>query len=132
MATTRRRAAYFQLNNDSFGRPFDDGIIRALLAADYDVDIYAPGGERTQTLYPPNVQLHDVEFRRGWLTRNLQPARWRHYSLFLGNPDLGTAMAGIISRLAFRPFVNAVDEVYAGGYDGSARGYWKDVARWAA
>jgi hypothetical protein len=114
---TRKRAAYFQLRPDTFGRPFDDGIARALDAAGYDLDVYAPP---------------QIAFRRSWLTGELFRPKWRRYDLFLGNPDLGTAFAAALARAAFRPFVNAVEEVYVGGYEGEARSYWKRIARAAA
>ena len=87
--TRRKRAAYFQLRADYFGRPFDDGIVKALDAAGYDVDVYAPAGSVCLDPLPPYVRRFEVEFRRAWLTRELRhPAKWRRYDLFLGNPDL--------------------------------------------
>ena len=126
----RRRAAYFQPRADYFGRPFDDGIIRGLLDAGYDVDVYAPDWGEPQDVYPNAVHRLDVEYRRGWLLRNVGRARWRRYDLFLGNPDLGTACAAVLALAARRPFVNAVDEIYVGGYEGPALGWWKSAARW--
>lgn len=127
-----RRAAYVQPRADYFGRAFDDGIIRALLEAGFAVDVFAPDGEQPQEVFDERVRRFAIEFRRGWLARNLASSRWRQYDLFLGNPDLGTAMAAMLARAAFRPFVNAVDEIYTGGYSGPALGYWRDAAAWGA
>ena len=131
--TRRKRAAYFQLRADYCGRPFDDGIVKALNAAGYDIDVYAPAGSPCLDPMPPHVRRFEVEFRRAWLMRELRHrSKWRRYDLFLGNPDLGTAFAAVLARAALRPFVNACDEVYVGGYEGLALRYWKRVARWAA
>lgn len=132
MSAAPRRAAYVQLRADYFGRPFDDGIIRALLAAGYEVDIYAPDGDLPQDVYPATVRRYTVEFRRSWLAANAGRSRWRRYGLFLGNPDLGSACAAVLARAVSRPFVNACEEVYFGGYEGSAIGWWRTLARWAA
>jgi hypothetical protein len=127
-----RRAAYFELRADYFGRQFDDGIVRALLQAGYDVDVFAPGGELPQTIYPAErVRRLDVEYRRAWLTRETRPARWRAYDLFLGTPDLPVAFAGWLAKIAGRPVVTACDEIFVGGYEGDARGPWKKLAQWA-
>jgi pimeloyl-ACP methyl ester carboxylesterase len=127
-----KRAAYFELRADYFGRQFDDGILQALLLAGYDVDVYAPGGAQPQTLYPPErVRRLDVEYRRAWLTRQTRPAHWRQYDLFLGTPDLPVAFAGWLAKIAGRPVVTACDEIFVGGYEGDARGPWKKLAQWA-
>jgi hypothetical protein len=130
--TARHSAAYFQLRADYFGRPFDDGIIRALLDAGYAVDLYAPGGAQPQDLYDDRVRRIDVEYRRGWIARNLGRRRWRDYDLFLGNPDIGTAVAFVLAKTARRPFVNCADEIFFGGYEGEAFLYWKRLAQWGA
>jgi glycosyltransferase involved in cell wall biosynthesis len=130
--TERRRAAYVQLRPEYFGRPFDDGVLRALLGAGYDVDLFAPDGEGEQSLYPANVRRFGIEFSRRWLTANLGRRRWREYDLFLGNPDLGTATAALLATFARRPFVNACEEIFVGGYSGRALGWWRSAARWGA
>jgi len=125
-----RRAAFFELRADYFGRPFEDGIIRALLAAGFAVDVFAPEGELPQTIYPDSVRRLAVEYRRRWLQRNLRISRWRAYDLFLGTADIPMAFAGILSRLARRPVVTAADEIFVGGYEGPATAYWKPLSRW--
>ena len=55
--TRRKRAAYFQLRADYFGRPFDDGIVKALDAAGYDVDEHAPAGSVCFDSLPPYVRF---------------------------------------------------------------------------
>jgi glycosyltransferase involved in cell wall biosynthesis len=127
---SRRRAAFFLLRADYFGRTFEDGILRALDAAGFDVDLFAPEGELPQTLYP-HVQRRDVTYRRSWLQQNLRPARWRAYDLFLGTVDLPMAFAGTLAALARRPVVTACDEIFLGGYEGDARTYWRSMTRWA-
>lgn len=124
------RAAFFELRADYFGRPFEDGIIRALLDAGFAVDLFAPGGELPQTMYPDSVRRMAIEYRRSWLQRHLRISRWREYDLFLGTADLPMAFAGIISRLVRRPAVTAADEIFVGGYEGSATAYWRRLARW--
>ncbi|HEX2123009.1 MAG TPA: hypothetical protein VHL59_15355, partial [Thermoanaerobaculia bacterium] len=125
-----RKAAFFELRADYFGRPFEDGIIRALLDADFAVDLFAPDGDLPQDLYPPTVLRRSVEYRRRWLQQNLRFARWREYDLFLGTADIPMAFAGVVSSLVRRPSVTAADEIYVGGYEGSALSYWKRLSRW--
>ena len=127
---SRRRAAFFLLRADYFGRTFEDGILRALDAAGFDVDLFAPDGALPQDLYP-HVQRREVTYRRSWLQANLRPGRWRAYDLFLGTVDLPMAFAGTLAGLARRPLVTACDEIFLGGYEGDARTYWKSLTRWA-
>jgi glycosyltransferase involved in cell wall biosynthesis len=124
-----RRAAFFELRADFFGRPFEDGIIRALLDANFAVDLFAPEGELPQTIYPDSVRRLAIEYRRRWLQSHLNPLRWRTYDLFLGTTDLPMAFAGVAAQLARRPLVTAADEIFVGGYEGSATGAWKTLAR---
>jgi hypothetical protein len=127
-----RKAAYFEARADYFGRPLDDGILRALLANGFDVDVYAPGGDLPQTLYPANVRRLPVEYRRAWLQRHMGRRSWRDYDLFLGTTDLPMAFAGTLAKLAHRPSVTVVDEIYLGGYEGLATTlYWKKLSQWA-
>ncbi len=126
------KAAYFESRADYFGRPLDDGILRALLAHGYDIDIFAPGGDLPQNLYPANVRRFSVEYRRGWLQRHMRRRLWRDYDLFLGTADLPMAFAGTIAKLAGRPSVTVCDEIYLGGYEGMATTfYWKKLSQWA-
>jgi glycosyltransferase involved in cell wall biosynthesis len=127
-----RKAAYFELRADYFGRPLDDGVLRALLANGFDVDVFAPGGDLPQDLYPANVRRLAVEYRRAWLQRHMGRRVWRDYDLFLGTADLPMAFAGTLARLAGRPSVTVVDEIYLGGYEGLATTlYWKKLSQWA-
>ena len=127
-----RKAAYFESRADYFGRPLDDGVLRALLANGFDVDVFAPGGDLPQTLYPANVRRLSVEYRRAWLQRHMGRRVWREYDLFLGTADLPMAFAGTIAKLAHRPLVTVVDEIYLGGYEGLATTlYWKKLSQWA-
>lgn len=127
-----RRAAFFELRADYFGRPFEDGIIRALLDAGFGVDLLAPDGELPQTIYPDSVRRLRVDYRRAWLQRNLRFSRWREYDLFLGTADVPMAFAGIIAGLVRRPVVTAADEIFVGGYEGQATAsHWKRLSRWA-
>lgn len=123
------RAAYFEMQASYFGRPYDDGILRALTACGYDVDIYAPQGNLPQRVYGPNIRRLAVEYRRGWLQSHLSLAR--KYDLFLGTADLPMAFAGVFAATGRRPSVVASDEIYVGGYQGFARLYWKKLALWA-
>lgn len=125
------KAAFFEARADYFGRPFDDGILRALLAAGFEVDLFAPEGELPQTLYPPTVRRRSVEYRRRWLQRHMRRRLWREYDLFLGTADLPMAFAGVLAKLAGRPSVVACDEIYIGGYEGMATAYWKPLTQWA-
>lgn len=126
-----RKAAYFELRADYFGRPLDDAILRALLANGFDVDVFAPAGDQPQDLYPANVRRCSVEYRREWLQRHMRRSFWREYDLFLGTADIPMAFAGTLAALARRPVVTVADEVYVGGYTGTATLYWKNIARWA-
>lgn len=126
-----RKAAYFQLRADYFGRPMDDGILRALLAAGYDVDVFAPDGDLQQHDYGDRVRRRSLEFRRSWLQRHMRRRIWRGYDLFLGTADLPMAFAGLLAFLAGRPSVTVCDEIYLGGYEGQATLYWKKLTRWA-
>ena len=127
-----RKAAYFESRADYFGRPLDDGILRALLANGFDVDVFAPNDDLPQTLYPANVRRLSVEYRRAWLQRHMGRRVWRDYDLFLGTADLPMAFAGTIAKLAHRPSVTVVDEIYLGGYEGLATTlYWKKLSQWA-
>ena len=125
-----RRAAFFELRADYFGRPFEDGIIRALLDAGFGVDLFAPEGKLPQSMYPDSVRRLTVDYRRAWLQKHLRFSRWREYELFLGTADLPMAFAGIISGLVRRPAVTAADEIFVGGYEGHATAYWERLARW--
>lgn len=121
------RAAYFELKAGYFGRPFDDGILRALTACGYEVDIYAPDGDLPQEIYGPNIRRLSVDYRRSWITSHLSLAR--RYDLFLGTADLPMAFAGIFATLGRRPSVMASDKIFLGGYVGIARLYWDRIAR---
>jgi len=125
------RAAFFQTSTAFWGRSFEDGIIRALLSAGYDADIFAPNGDQTQELYPPRVSRRSVDYNRRWMTSEIGRRRWREYDLFLGNPDLGIACAGALAAAARRPLVCACDEIYSGGYHSPASGLWLRAAHWA-
>ena len=125
-----RRAAYFELRADYFGRPFDDGILCALAAAGYQVDVFAPDGDGEQDIYP-HVRRRDVSYRREWLQGQCGRSAWRRYDLFLGTADLPMAFAGALAAAARRPIVTACDEIYTGGHQGAATLYWKAVTRWA-
>ncbi len=122
-------AAFFQLRANYFGRAFDDGIIRALTACGYDVDVYAPDGDQPQTVFGPNVRRLAVDYRRSWLQSHRSLAR--RYDLFLGTADLPMAFAGVLAAIGRRPSVVASDEIYIGGYEGEALLYWKSITRWA-
>ncbi len=124
-----KRAAYFQLKESYFGRPFDDGIVRALLDLGYEIDIYAPDGDLPQQLYDERVRRLSVDYRRSWLTKHLGLAR--RYDLFLGTADVPMAFAGVLASAGRRPSVVASDEIYIGGYEGEATLYWKPLTRWA-
>jgi len=130
-----RRAAFFELRADFYGRPFEDGIIRALLDAGFAVDLFAPPAEKQielpQTIYPDSVRRLAVEYRSRWLQSRLNPWRWRDYGVFLGTTDLPMAFAGIAARLGLRPLVTAADEIFVGGYESNALGPWKKRARGA-
>lgn len=121
-----RRAAYFELREDYFGRAFDDGILRALHGAGFETDVFAPGGARPQTLYP-GVRRLEVEYRRSWLQSHLRLGR--SYDLLLGTADIPMAFAGALAAVARRPTVVACDEIFIGGYEGDARSYWKSLTR---
>jgi glycosyltransferase involved in cell wall biosynthesis len=123
------RAAYFQLRSSYFGRAFDDGPIRALLACGYDVDIFSPEGALPQTIYPANVRRLEVEYRRSWLQSNFGLSR--RYDLFLGTSDIPMAFAGVLAAAGRRPSVVASDEIFLGDYSGEAFLYWKSLTRWA-
>lgn len=125
------KAAYFQLRADYFGRPMDDGILRALLGAGFDVDVFAPDGDRPQSDYGERVRRCALEYRRSWLQRNMGRRKWRDYDVFLGTSDLPMAFAGLLALLAGRPSVTVCDEIYLGGYEGQATLYWKSLTRWA-
>jgi glycosyltransferase involved in cell wall biosynthesis len=124
-----KRAAFLEARADYFGRAFSDGIVRALLAAGYAVDLFAPDGAGTQELYGANVVRRDIEYRRGWLLRNAALAF--RYDLFVGGADLPMAFAGVLAAIGGKLSVVACDEIYVGGYEGDARSYWKRVAQWA-
>lgn len=127
-----RKAAYFEARADYFGRPLDDGILRALLANGFEIDVYAPNGDLPQTLYPAGVRRLSVEYRRAWLQRHTARRSWRQYDLFLGTADLPMAFAGTLAKFAGRPAVTVVDEIYLGGYEGLATTlYWKKLSQWA-
>lgn len=126
-----RRAAYFLLLPEYFGRPLDDTIFRALLTAGFEIDVYAPGPDTAQTLYPDALRRLSVDYRAGWLRDNLRRSRWRDYDLFFATCDLPMAFAGLLARWAGRPSVVVCDEIYLGGYEGTARRHWKPLARWA-
>jgi len=125
------RAAFFELFADYFGRPSDDGVIRALLDAGFLVDVFAPGGELPQSVYDDRVRRHDVTFRRTWLQSHLRRSFVRHYDLFLGTADLPMAFAGALAKLARKPLVTVCDEVFIGGLEGAAVSVWKNATRWA-
>jgi len=109
----------------------DDGILRALLAAGFEVDVFAPDGDRPQSEYGERVRRCSLEYRRSWLQRNLGRRKWRDYDLFLGTADLPMAFAGLLAFLARRPSATVCDEIYLGGYEGHASLYWKSLTRWA-
>jgi len=123
------RAAFFELFADYFGRPLDDGVIRALLDAGYDVDIFAPDGERAQDVYDHRVRRLSVDFRRRWLQSHLSLSR--QYDLFLGTADVPMAFAGVLAQLGRKPSVLVCDEIFIGGLHGRAVGYWKPATRFA-
>jgi glycosyltransferase involved in cell wall biosynthesis len=123
------RAAFFQLNAAYFGRAFDDGIVRALLTRGYEVDLYAPDGERPQHRYDSGVRRLAVDYRRAWLLRNLRLAY--QYDLFIGTIDVPMAFAGVLAALGRKPSIVAADELYIGGYEGNAFLYWNAITRWA-
>ena len=119
-------AAYFLLRGDYFGRPLDDGVIQALLASDYKVDIFAPDLPETQSIYPhSDVRLFAVEYRLRWLISQLTCKKWKQYHLFLGTSDLPMAIAGILAMRTGRNLVTVCDEIFIGGYQGNANWYWK-------
>jgi len=123
------RAAFFELFADYFGRPLDDGVVRALLDAGYDVDIFAPDGERPQDVYDDRVRRLSVDFRRRWLQSHLSLSR--QYDLFLGTADLPMALAGALAQLGRKPSVTVCDEVFIGGLHGHAVSYWQAATRFA-
>src|ERR1051325_11577182 len=121
------RAAFFELFADYSGRSPDDGVFRALLDAGYDVDVFAPDGDRPQTVYDDRVRRLSVEFRRKWLQSHWSLSR--QYDLFLGTADLPMAFAAVFARR--KPCVAVCDEVFIGGLEGHATSYWKAATRWA-
>ena len=125
---TKRRAAYFLARPDYFGRPLDDGVIRALLKADFMVDVFVPGDVCQQTIYPSDVNLLQVDYRIDWLWKHMNPGRWRKYHLFLGTCDLPMAFAGILAGISMRPAVTVCDEVYL-ERQGPAVRYWKFLSK---
>jgi glycosyltransferase involved in cell wall biosynthesis len=115
-----RRAAYFLLSGSYFGRPLDDGVIRALLDGGLEVDVFSPGEDQSQDVYGPEVRRFPCEYRLEWLARNANPLRWRPYELFLGTLDVPAAVAASFAKLARRPTVIVADEIYLGGYEPKA------------
>jgi hypothetical protein len=124
-----RKAAYFLLSGRYLGRPLDDGVVYSLLDAGYRVDIYTPA-DRNSPEYPAGVTLYPMEYRLSWLRRNLLSPRWREYDLFLGTSDTPMAVAGLLGMITRRKVITVCDEIYVGGYVGSARSYWKKLAQW--
>ncbi|HXX80592.1 MAG TPA: hypothetical protein VEI46_03535 [Thermodesulfovibrionales bacterium] len=124
----KRRAAYFLARTDYLGRPLDDGVIHALLKADFVVDLFVPGDVTQQTIYPFDVNLVQVDYRVSWLWQHMNPRRWRRYHLFLGTCDLPMAFAGILAWSSMRPVVTVCDEIYA-ERQGPAVRYWKFLSR---
>jgi len=126
-----KRAAYFLLRADYFGRPLDDGVYRALFANEFEIDVFAPGLPTEPSLYPPTLRHRPVEYSSAWLRRQLLDSAWRDYGLFLATADLPMAFAGALAARARRPSLLVCDEVHVGGYEGQARGRWKSLTRWA-
>jgi len=79
---TKRRAAYFLARPDYFGRPLDDGVIRALLKADFMVDVFVPGEVCQQTIYPSDVNLLQVRLPDWLALEHINPGRWRNTICF--------------------------------------------------
>jgi len=125
---SKRRAAYFLARTDYFGRPLDDGVIRALLKADFMVDVFMPGDIGQQSIYPSDVNLLRIDYRAAWLRRHMNPGEWRKYRVFLGTCDLPMAFAGILAAISMRPVVTVCDEIYM-ERQGPAVRYWKFLSK---
>ena len=123
------RAAYFLLSGLYHGRPLDRGVIEALLSAGYDVDVYAPRLPEGDDVYPGSVRCFEVHYRMKWFRGNLNPWKWRRYSLFLGTCDIPMAFVGVLSAMTGRKSVTVCDEVYTGGYQGQSRYYWGPLTK---
>ena len=129
MPKKTRKAAYFLLTHQYYGRPLDEGVVRALLSAGYEIDMFASALPEVDNIYPPTVRFLVVQYRLGWLRQNLNPIHWRKYDLFLGTSDLPMAVVGLLGALTGRKNVTICDEIYVGGYEGNARSLWKRLAQ---
>lgn len=130
MIAGTKRAAYLQQASGLFGRPFDDGVIRALLDAGYRIDHYSPNGDLSQEIYGNKVCRHSIDYRARWLRDNLTVARRRGYELIAANTELPLAFGSIWAAITRCRLVCVCDEIYAGGYRGAAAPHWKRIARW--
>lgn len=127
-----KRAAFFCLWRDTFGRPMDDGVIGALLDSGFEVDVFAPRGDGPQQDFPPAVRRLAIDYRMATLERLVLKSFASRYDLFLGTPDVPVAFAGALAARARRPCVTVCDEIFVGGYTGAARTrYWLALTRWA-
>ena len=107
-----------------------DGVIYALLSNNFSVDILAPGFTNIQCIYPKEVNCYGVEYRLRWLKNLFKVNTWRKYDLLLGTPDLPMAIVGLIGTVTGRKLITVCDEIFIGGYEGTAKLYWKWLAQY--
>lgn len=126
----RRVAAHFLLVPELAYSPPNDAIVRALLELDYEVELFAPGGNFDTSLYGPRVSAHQAEYGKRWLLRQALSPRWRKYALFSGTSEDPLAVVGVLSWLHRKPSFVLADEIKSGGYRGNASESWKRLCRW--
>ena len=128
MPERKKRAAYFLLSGAYLGRPFDDGILKALYATGYAVDLFAPNPVVSNLPEYAATKILSIDYRLSWIRTHWRTDSLQGYDLFLGTPDLPMALVGALGGLTRKKTITLCDEVFTGGYAGAARSYWLSMA----
>jgi glycosyltransferase involved in cell wall biosynthesis len=124
-----KRAAHFLLGRELAGSPPNKALVEALNELGYEVDLYAPGGNDSDSQL--STRIYPVEYGRRWILKHALSPKWRRYALFSGTTEEPMAIVGILSWFHHRPSFTLADEIKSDAYRGGRSAGWKRLCRWA-
>lgn len=126
-----RSVAHFLLIPELLYSPPNHAIIRAYADLGYQIDIFTPNMNETETLYGDHVRVFSVSYTWIWIIKNVLSFRWLGYEIISGTSEDPLAIVGLLSFIYRKKSVALVDEIKSGSYRGDRSNRWKDLCQWS-